>query len=213
MGGEGLSSIKFADINGDGYPDLFAITSKGIVIAYNNGDGSFGIPVVHTLPAGVNRLWEEAYAATVQMVDINGDGFPDIVVRGYDAVYYALNQKDGTFGPFTVMTPLGGEFSYVKGAYNPSQYKSFAAVNINGKTGIVIGQKDGIGFSELGNVNGKLVFHWNRILSYSYTDLKGWDNARLASAMLVGKFRDGNDDFLLRRSDGLYLSLSQVGTQ
>lgn len=77
--GRSTPSVAVGDVNGDGLPDIVAATSDA---SGNNGAvyvflqsasqrGTFAAPVVY--PAG-------AQPQSVKIVDVNGDGLPDIVV-------------------------------------------------------------------------------------------------------------------------------------
>jgi len=66
-----------ADLNQDGWPDLYVTTARFAALLWNNGDGTFS--------EGARAAGVEAYgwhtAATVG--DLNGDGWPDLFVAGY----------------------------------------------------------------------------------------------------------------------------------
>jgi hypothetical protein len=94
----------FADINGDGIPDLVAISNYGsngyaLGVSYGNGDGTLlkGIPMT-ILAAG------ETFGSTG---DMNGDGLPDAVVKSpvtinnvsHTAPQMYLSNGDGRFTP------------------------------------------------------------------------------------------------------------------
>ena len=88
-----------ADFNKDGYPDIFvachgydAGTYPGekSKLILSNGHGGFTVTDV-----GKVGYWHTAAAA-----DVNGDGYPDVVVSNeYEspATYFLINNKDGTF--------------------------------------------------------------------------------------------------------------------
>src|SRR6185437_7143403 len=76
-------SIRLADVNGDGKPDICGRGASGVVCALNNGNGTFGAP----------RQWEgnftdafgwnlPQYTSTLMFADINGDGRADLCARG-----------------------------------------------------------------------------------------------------------------------------------
>jgi hypothetical protein len=84
--GNGGSNLYTADMNGDGFPDLFQFSPTGGVFVYlNNGDGTFrGLPLADGGSAGEGTSLEVA-------ADFNGDGLPDLVA-------YRGNQGGGAFG-------------------------------------------------------------------------------------------------------------------
>jgi hypothetical protein len=85
-------SLRLADVNGDGRPDLCGRGLGGIVCALNNGDGTFA-------PA---RQWESSftdasgwnqaqYGTTIMFADINGDGRADVCGRGVAGIACELS--------------------------------------------------------------------------------------------------------------------------
>jgi hypothetical protein len=66
-----------ADLNLDGWPDLYVTTSRVNMLLWNNGDGTF---TEGAAAAGVDAYgWQTAAAVG----DVNGDTWPDLFVAGY----------------------------------------------------------------------------------------------------------------------------------
>lgn len=88
------------DMDGDGMPDIVGFGYDGIFVAHNNGSGFD--PVSKWTPSfGYNAgsgSWTDSNVLPRVIVDINGDGLPDVVGFGYDGVFVALNTGSG-FGP------------------------------------------------------------------------------------------------------------------
>jgi hypothetical protein len=104
-GGPYASSVAIADLNGDGKLDVvFAgnVAGRGGVVGVllGNGDGTFQTPVSYSTGAWGND--------SVAIADLNGDGYPDLVVASEcltdecsgdrsGAVSVLLGNGDGTF--------------------------------------------------------------------------------------------------------------------
>ncbi len=93
-------TLAFADITRDGYLDLIAADTS-ITVSPGNGDGTFGPPI--------SNYASGAYSMAV--VDMNGDGIPDLVglEDEFRSVSVFLGRGDGTYIAAPVLTsPIGG---------------------------------------------------------------------------------------------------------
>ncbi|WP_158750705.1 FG-GAP-like repeat-containing protein [Acidobacterium sp. S8] len=81
-----LGDLRVVDLNADNNPDIAFEGSTGLITALNNGDGTFGAPITAPLSP-----------ATLLFDDINGDGYPDLVMNGGTLAVYP-GKGDGTFG-------------------------------------------------------------------------------------------------------------------
>ncbi len=97
----GVTGYAAADLNGDGAPDLalsvqFATPeAPGTVlyrlrILYDNGDGSMRDPVDYPL---------QAASGVAGIIDVNGDGIPDVVLRSGTDVIVFTNTSRGARKP------------------------------------------------------------------------------------------------------------------
>ena len=86
-------SIRLADVNGDGIPDVCGRTSGGIVCALGTGDGHFA--PVQAWESGFTDFWgwnQPQYGTTMMFGDLNGDRKADVCGRGIDGIDCKLAQ-------------------------------------------------------------------------------------------------------------------------
>jgi enediyne biosynthesis protein E4 len=107
-----VTSAKFADINGDGWPDLIVTGEWMSVKVFINNHGKF---TESDIPNSTG-LWQ-----TLELTDINGDGFPDILAGnwGHNSKLWA-----GKDGPLKL---------YIKDFDNNGSKEQIMCYTINGK--------------------------------------------------------------------------------
>ena len=145
-------ALAVADVNRDGNPDIVAVnyTDATVAVLLGNGDGTFKAQTADEKAAG-NGTAAPTYpvgkgAMSVVLVDLNGDGKPDIVTADYldNTLSVLLNKGDGTFGARTVVTV----------GFGPD-FVTSADMNKDGKPDILVSDSSDNAFSVLlGNGDG-----------------------------------------------------------
>ena len=94
QGGAGAieSPLVMADVNGDGIPDIIAVSQDGVSVLLGQPNLQFAAPVRYAV-----SNYGYIYATTSQVIDLNGDGYPDIVSTGASGLYISYGNGDGTF--------------------------------------------------------------------------------------------------------------------
>ncbi|OUC14818.1 MAG: hypothetical protein B0A82_10885 [Alkalinema sp. CACIAM 70d] len=202
---------QMADVNGDGRADIVGFGDGGTYVALGKVDGTFANAQLATSWFGNgSRQWPSFGRYPRQLGDINGDGRADIVGFGWDGVYVALGQLDGTF-----MVPHQydsfKEFSYRAGGWSSfDQYpRQIADVNGDGLADIVGFGHDAVlvGINKTPQIprNADLLFELdfqtagqgifgNQTTRYSYhggLSPIGWDYVKEVDFGKLGGFKGG----------------------
>jgi hypothetical protein len=145
------NSAIIADVNGDGKPDLIVEeytynpsmdTAGAVGVLLGNGDGTFGPEKTFTLGQGPNGI---------TVADVNGDGFPDIIVAnryphysGMGTVSVLLGNGDGTFQKQSTIDVGGNPRSVVVGDASGDRRPDLVVTNFADETlGVLRGNGDG----------------------------------------------------------------------
>ncbi|HMC32606.1 MAG TPA: VCBS repeat-containing protein, partial [Candidatus Angelobacter sp.] len=122
-------SLRLADVNGDGKPDLCGRGTTGIICAPGNGDGTFGTLQQWDTNFSDAQGWNLAqYGTTMMFADLNGDGKMDVCGRGTAGILCALS--NGTsFGPIFQAI---NQFTDAQGWNQVPYYGSLRLADVNG---------------------------------------------------------------------------------
>ncbi|WP_051517009.1 FG-GAP-like repeat-containing protein [Herbaspirillum sp. RV1423] len=90
--------VWIADVNGDGLPDILGATDSGLYWQLNTGAGFGDVQRADTTFTPSNGWFGTNIQNRVWIVDINGDGLPDILGATDGGLYWQLNTGSG-FGP------------------------------------------------------------------------------------------------------------------
>ena len=143
------ASMTTGDLNMDGNADVIttnygtSTTSPTATVLIGRGDGTFGAPIVTTLPLAPGSSFTGSQAGTLAVGDVNGDARPDLVVLGGGAAMVLAGNGDGTFGAATI-APTGTSAARL----------SVADVNHDGRADILAANTVGTVAVTLSNVDG-----------------------------------------------------------
>jgi hypothetical protein len=129
--GNPIGNVATGDLNGDGFPDIVAVTSDGsnlIYVLLNDGEGNF-------TPTGVGFSAGNG-ASQVALGDFNQDGFLDVaVLNTTDATIGILfGNGDGTFQPMTAYPVGTAPTAFAMADLNVDGYLDFAITNNDSPT-------------------------------------------------------------------------------
>jgi hypothetical protein len=156
------TSFASADINGDGLPDLVAV-SESLQVLLGKGDGTFAIPA--TVLLAHEPYFPDAALAT----DFNGDGKLDLAVAEvnfpHGRISVELGKGDGTFEK-PITSSLTGS------AINNSDLLLAGDFNGDGKPDLLIGEDYAVGFGVLlGKGNGSFKTEVDTTVSNGFLSL------------------------------------------
>jgi hypothetical protein len=175
----GHESVRVADLNRDGAPDLifggsWSVRRRDVSVRLGVGDGRFREPQAFQPPG------DTVIGGPTDVADLNGDGLPDLIVQvpGADHVY--LGVGDGTFQqgaalglPLNVVVRLVADFD-ADGAAD-----LFAMRNDGTGATTLLGRGDGTfaaaGAAPVlpeGKVHGPADFNGDGRLDFAYTTLR-----------------------------------------
>jgi len=168
-----VGMVVTGDFNGDGILDLVYQTLGGIDVQLGNGDGTFQPPLFDAFNS----------ASTIQVIDVNGDGKPDLVGEensGLNAGFYVLLGKgNGTFD-----SPLEVDVSF-PGAVVAADF------NGDGKIDVAMSRLGGGSMGALGEIgiflgNGDGTFQPERDFGYEPANTAGYSPGYVVAADFNG---------------------------
>ncbi|HYW42128.1 MAG TPA: hypothetical protein VE959_04680 [Bryobacteraceae bacterium] len=128
------------DLNGDGLADIIGFGDAGVWTAIGNGDGTFQGPNFVLDNFGYNQGWRvDRHPRFV--LDINGDGFADIIGFGDAGVWTAIGNGDGSF---QAPQPVHPNFGYNQGWRVERHPRFVADLDGDGLADIIAFADDGV---------------------------------------------------------------------
>ncbi|HTS75470.1 MAG TPA: hypothetical protein VMG40_04655 [Bryobacteraceae bacterium] len=198
--------IRFGRVTGSARADMVAWTPDLAAPTVYVNDGVHLIapaaPVLGSGAPGLQRL-------TAQLIDLDGDGRADLVVRGETHVHCAHSTGAG-FGPLRACSIAGGPFAEHVTEWNAQYADSFGVANINGPA-VVAGVPTGVIFSPL--TKGSLSNRHRYLCNDCFTNAadQAWKPQLRASQIVWADFtHSGVDSPMFVRADGLYLAVTQL---
>lgn len=135
-----ISPPSFADVNGDGKPDV-VVLNEGygseylITTMLNDGTGRFAAPVTSDSGASVSSNWMGDYRLgdfrNIGHLDFVGIGLDENLSGGTQYILFAPGNGDGTFGKSTITPMTGADGAMVVGDFNRDGKLDLAAVGAN----------------------------------------------------------------------------------
>ncbi|MBX3247072.1 MAG: VCBS repeat domain-containing M23 family metallopeptidase [Myxococcales bacterium] len=198
------TTLRLADVNGDGRDDLCAREPDGFRCWLSDGE-RFGAPFEGPRWANDNGWGVARYYGTIRMGDVDGDGRADVCARAAAGIRCALAGAEG-FGE----TFVGPEWSDASG-WGAMQYWStirLADVNGDGRAdlcgrdaeGLRCAFSSGAGFAE-------------PVLVAPLSDASGWADLSNYGTLRVGDVDgDGAADLCLRANAGIRCYAWRDGT-
>jgi hypothetical protein len=159
------------DLNGDGKNDLVITDSSAsgakVMVLLNNGSGGFGAPT---------QVWSGTAVPSVQEVDLNGDGKPDLII-----------DTSGTAGPTGVVDILinsgTGTFGAPAHVYTGGNMLSVEAIDLNGDNRPDLIIED---MSNLPTTNSKIVVTLNSGTGSFGAGTQIWMGGRPGTGAMIG---------------------------
>jgi hypothetical protein len=97
VAGEGYSmGVAVGDYDNDGYPDIFVAGVNRNVLYHNRGDGTFEDVTEKAHLGGVDPRYGKLWSVSAAWVDIDNDGWLDLVISNYVQWDPKLEPKCGT---------------------------------------------------------------------------------------------------------------------
>jgi hypothetical protein len=160
------STIRFADVNGDGKADVCGRGGGGVWCALSNGSSFDAATLWQSDYSDANGWNQPPYYQTIQFSDINGDGKADVCGRGGGGIRCALSSGTG-FGSNDIWEP---SFSDANGWAQPQYYQTIHIVQgtlcARGGAGILCAYS-----------NGANAFTVHHLESANESDANGWTGA------------------------------------
>jgi N-acetyl-anhydromuramyl-L-alanine amidase AmpD len=194
------STLRFADIDGDGKSDVCARAAAGIVCHKSTGSG-FGDAITGPELSDASGWSSERYFATLRTADVNGDGKADLCAR--HSAGFSCWLSDGNGFPTEV---IGPELSDAKGWDAPKHWATIRMGDVNGDGKADVCARAAAGFScWLSDGTG----FPTPMAGPELSDASGWGDVSYWSTLRLSDMNgDGKADVCARAAAGFHCWLS-----
>jgi hypothetical protein len=195
------STLRLADVNGDGLADICGRSSIGVYCALGSGTLQFQPATLWNNDFTDAGGWgHPEYASTMMLGDLNNDGKADICARGQAGIYCAFSTGNGFTPAHFVNNP---EFSDAFGWTAQTYYSSMRMADVNGDRNADICGRGAAGvWCIVGNGDG--TFQSSTLWSNFFTNDR-FAQTQYSSTMLLGDFSgDGKADVCIRTAGAGY---------
>lgn len=201
---QGVNSRHLVDVNGDGRLDIVGFGSSATLAALGDGTGQFGSTYIAINNfSTVRHGWASQDNNPRWFVDVNNDGFVDILGAATLGLVVALNNGQGQFNEPTFALQ---NFAPAQGWLNQTAYPRLLG-DVNGD-----GALDILGFGTSGVLvsygNGQGLFQDPVFALADFGQRQGWTNNDIVSRELADVNGDGALDIVGFGSVGVMVSLN-----
>ncbi len=198
--------IRFGRVSGSAREDMVAWTPDvAVPPVYVNDGARLVAPPAQSVAGAAASL----QLLTAKLIDLDGDGRADLVVRGETQVLCAHSTGAG-LGPLQPCSVAGGPFAQQVSEWNAQYADTFGVANINGPV-VVDGVPTGVIFAPLvkGSVSNRHRYLCNDCFTNAVDET--WKPELRASQIVWADFTHaGVDSPMFVRADGLYLGVTQL---
>jgi hypothetical protein len=208
---EQLASIKFPDLDGDGFADMCYIDASGVQCALSRGTGKFSNFVQWT-DAFRLGLTDQSMWGTIQYGDVDNDGKDDICGRTSSGFICLFSDGESSFiNQYTKAFKFGGTEWQA-----PQYWSTIRLVDVSGDGKLDVCGRSAIGIvceilqviPEAGGAT-KVFGGWSQ-WDTQFSDAKGWaaDPSYWSTIQFADVNGDGRKDVCGRFDDGIWCELN-----
>jgi len=194
------ASLRAGDLDDDGDDDVCARTTVGVWCALSNGTSLGPATLWSATFSDANGYGGEAYATTLGLADVDGDGRADLCMRS--ATGLACEISDGV-DAFTPSAWTSADFADAAGFdVMESRWRSLRLGDVDGDGRADVCARDGAGVvCALATASGfAAATRWSSALA----DAAGWDASHYGATLLLGDLDgDGRADLCARGPGGI----------